>query len=150
MKSNYWIISLKKIHCKIKYTKLMSYYIRFIFRALMTSTRPEDRVQNIYQKSPSDAAITITSNNAGGLSDPTSSTQTLDSDMTVDCSSKDNDPDSVNNKRLATMFMLGVAYSSNLGGTGFPTGTGPNLVLWGILQGWDCNWICWILKHREL
>lgn len=34
----------------------------------------------------------------------------------------------------ATMFMLGIAYSSNLGGTGFPTGTGPNLVLWGLLQ----------------
>uniref|UniRef100_A0A6A7FWD7 Solute carrier family 13 member 5-like n=2 Tax=Hirondellea gigas TaxID=1518452 RepID=A0A6A7FWD7_9CRUS len=42
---------------------------------------------------------------------------------------RDND-----NVALATMFMLGIAYSSNLGGTGFPTGTGPNLVLWGLLQ----------------
>lgn len=38
------------------------------------------------------------------------------------------------NSLTATMFMLGIAYSANLGGTGFPTGTGPNLVLWGLLQ----------------
>ena len=35
---------------------------------------------------------------------------------------------------VSTMFMLATAYSANLGGTAFPTGTGPNLVLWGLLQ----------------
>ena len=32
------------------------------------------------------------------------------------------------------MFMLATAFSANLGGTAFPTGTGPNLVLWGLLE----------------
>ncbi|KAF2352248.1 Imidazolonepropionase [Trinorchestia longiramus] len=36
--------------------------------------------------------------------------------------------------QLAAMFMLGTAYSANLGGVAFPTGTGPNLILWGFLE----------------
>ncbi|XP_047739774.1 solute carrier family 13 member 5 isoform X2 [Hyalella azteca] len=36
--------------------------------------------------------------------------------------------------QLAAMFLLGIAYSSNLGGTAFPTGTGANIILWGLLE----------------
>lgn len=35
---------------------------------------------------------------------------------------------------LSTMYFLATAYGANLGGIGFPTGTSPNLVLWGILH----------------
>ena len=37
-------------------------------------------------------------------------------------------------RTLKSLYMLSVAYSANLGGTGFPTGTGPNMVFWGIME----------------
>ena len=43
-------------------------------------------------------------------------------------------PPDKESQALSTMCFLATAYGANLGGTGFPTGTGPNLVLWGVLQ----------------
>ncbi|RXG55760.1 Solute carrier family 13 member 3 [Armadillidium vulgare] len=42
--------------------------------------------------------------------------------------------ESVDFKTLKTMYFLGVAYSANVGGTGSLTGTGPNLVVKGVLD----------------
>ncbi|KAB7499344.1 Solute carrier family 13 member 2 [Armadillidium nasatum] len=41
-------------------------------------------------------------------------------------------PPDKESQALSTMLFLATAYSANLGGTAFPTGTGPNLVFWGI------------------
>ena len=37
-------------------------------------------------------------------------------------------------QKLTDMYYVALAYAANLGGTGFPTGTGPNLVIWAILE----------------
>ncbi|RXG52781.1 Solute carrier family 13 member 2 [Armadillidium vulgare] len=58
-------------------------------------------------------------------------------------------PPDKESQALSTMYFLATAYGSNLGGTGFPTGTGPNLVLWGIMQssfpeGTGLNFATWM------
>ncbi|KAB7499350.1 Low-affinity phosphate transporter PHO91, partial [Armadillidium nasatum] len=43
-------------------------------------------------------------------------------------------PPDKESQALSTMLFLATAYSANIGGTAFPTGTGPNLVFWGLFQ----------------
>ncbi|WP_111977856.1 SLC13 family permease [Algibacillus agarilyticus] len=41
---------------------------------------------------------------------------------------------SVNNKRFATVLLLGIAYAANIGGMGTPIGTPPNVILLAIYE----------------
>ena len=47
--------------------------------------------------------------------------------------------DADENKTLRVAFFLSIAYASNIGGTGTLTGTGPNLVLQGIMDEYYPN-----------
>ncbi|RXG51843.1 Solute carrier family 13 member 2, partial [Armadillidium vulgare] len=59
-------------------------------------------------------------------------------------------PPDKESQALSTMLFLATAYSANIGGTAFPTGTGPNLVFWGLFQNsfsgnTGLNFVSWML-----
>lgn len=57
----------------------------------------------------------------------------------VEKSGNDTPIDAEENKTLRVAFFLSIAYASNIGGTGTLTGTGPNLVLQGIMDEYYPN-----------
>ena len=57
----------------------------------------------------------------------------------VEKSMSDTPIDADENKTLRVAFFLSIAYSANIGGTGTLTGTGPNLVLQGIMDEYYPN-----------